>query len=295
MKTSILRLMTALPLAAVLGCDSGTLTDPALLASQSARATLGFTFDSTLIATPPSGSLPTDLLPRTAFDDATLQGGLVGSTEPFTLTEQLGTRRTQDSRTWTLESDASEGVVLVQNRLGAGPATTQDPAVLQRIAIARLQRWGIPASEMGPIRQVKSYVQSEDDTNVATSELHRHKTFVLRAINGIRVEGHRAVVTHGVDGSFQRALISWPPLARQGHLLHTRLTVAEIEQRAREALQAEGETTGPVRLTWKYVPSQLSTGEWALTLQVSASMAPVTSATSTEEPRVVDVDVSAVP
>ncbi|MHA7630179.1 hypothetical protein [Corallococcus sp. M7] len=292
----LIRFLTVLPLAAMSGCDEGAFMDPAAVTTQSSRATtVGFIFDSTAIATPPTGGLPTTLLPSTAFNDAALQGSLVGTTEPFTQTGTLGPRADLESQSWKLERDPSEGQVLVLNKVASGPETPQEPAILQRTALARLQRWGIPTSEIGAVRQVKSFTQSEDPAGLETPALHRHKTFVMRAINGIRVEGHRAVVSHGPDGSFQRALISWPALGSAGHLLRTRLTTAQIEERARAALQAEGETTGPVRLSWKYVPTRLATGAWALTLKVSAAMPAVTSTTSTEEPRVVDVDVSAVP
>ncbi|MFY2559454.1 hypothetical protein ACN469_17610 [Corallococcus terminator] len=296
MKTQLIRFLTALPLTAMLGCDSAVpVVEPVDTETQAASATTtGFVFDTTLIATPPTGGIPTDLLPRTAFNDSVLQGALVGTTETFTTTAQLGSRRDLESSTWTLENDASEGQVLVMNKLGSGPAVEQVPAVMQRTAIARLQRWGIPTSEIGPVLQVKSYLETEQPGVAAVPELHRYKTFVMRAINGIRVEGHRAVVSHGVDGTFQRALISWPPLARTGHLLRTRLSTADIQERARAALVAEGETTGAVRLYWKYVPTQLATGEWALTLEVGASMAAGTGTTHTEEPRIVDVDVSPV-
>jgi hypothetical protein len=296
MNTHFLRFLTALPLTALLGCDSGALVDPeALEARRAPVAAVDFVFDSTRIATPPTGGIPTTLLPRTAFDDSVLQGALIGSTEAFSDVETVGTRRDRQSRTWTLESDPSEGHVLVSNKLGSGPATPQEPAVLQRTAVARLQRWGIPAAEMGPVYQVRSYVQDREDGVVSAAVVHRHKTFVMRAINGIRVEGHRAVVSHGVDGSFQRAFISWPPLARTGHLLRTRLSTADIEQRARAALLAEGETSGNVRLFWKYAPAQLATGEWALTLEVGAAMDGVDGENGTEEPRIIDVDVSPVP
>ncbi|MCP3168524.1 hypothetical protein [Myxococcus qinghaiensis] len=297
MKTQLIRFLTALPLAAALGCDSPVpVVDPVEPQTQVASATTtGFVFDTTLIATPPTGGIPTDLLPRTAFNDSVLQGALVGSTETFTTTGTLGSRKDLESRTWTLENDPSEGQALVLNKLGSGPAVPQEPAVMQRTAIARLQRWGIPTSEMGQVLQVKSYLETEETGVTAVPELHRYKTFVMRAINGIRVQGHRAVVSHGVDGTFQRALISWPALARTGHLLRTRLSTADIQQRATAALVAEGETTGAVRLSWKYVPTRLATGDWALTLVVGASMAAGTGTTHTEEPRVIDVDVSPVP
>jgi len=295
MNPHVLRFLTVLPLTALLGCDSGVLVDPEALEAQRASAAIDFVFDSTRIATPPTGGLPTTLLSRTAFDDSLLQGALIGTTEAFTDVEAVGTRRDRQSRTWTLESDSSEGHVVVMNNLGGGPATPQEPAVLQRTAVARLLRWGIPSAEMGPVYQVRSYVQDREDGVVSAPSVHRHKTFVMRAINGIRVEGHRAVVSHGVDGSFQRAFIAWPPLARTGHLLRTRLSTADIEQRAREALRAEGERSGNVRLFWKYAPTQVSTGEWGLTLEVGAAMDSVTGENGTEEPRIIDVDVSPVP
>ncbi|MFY2560207.1 hypothetical protein ACN469_21535, partial [Corallococcus terminator] len=291
---------TALPLTAMLGCDNVTPlaeetadTRPAQVTS--AATALSFEFDTTGIATPPSGGLPTQLLPANAFNDAILQRGLIGTTEPFTVSGEMGTRLDLESASWKLERDGASGRALVLNKVESGPVTRQEPAVLQRNSLARLQRWGIPTTEVGEIRQVASFLQSEDVGTIEPAELHRHKTFVLRAINGIRVQGHRAVVTHGVDGSFQRALITWPALAREGHLLRTRLSTAEIERKATEALGAEGLTTGRARLFWKYVPNRLTDGTWALTLQVGASVAAVTTENHTEEPRVIDVDVSAVP
>ncbi|MCP3165605.1 hypothetical protein [Myxococcus qinghaiensis] len=300
MKTHIIRFLTVLPLTAMLGCDSVTPlaeqspdTQPAQVSS--AATAVSFEFDTTGIATPPSGGLPTQLLQANAFNDAILQRGLIGTTEPFTVSGELGTRLDLESANWKLERDGSSGRALVLNKVESGAPTRQEPAVLQRNSLARLQRWGIPTTEVGEIRQVASFVQSEDVGTFEPAELHRHKTFVLRAINGIRVQGHRAVVTHGVDGSFQRALIAWPALAREGHLLRTRLSTAEIERKATEALVAEGLTAGRVRLAWKYVPHRLTDGSWALTLQVGAAVASVTTETHTEEPRVIDVDVNAVP
>ncbi|RKH21762.1 hypothetical protein D7X74_00065 [Corallococcus sp. CA047B] len=299
MKTSFLRLLTALPLTAVLGCDAvppPTAVDvPQQRELVASAVSTGFTFDSTAIATPPSGGLPSVLLTRTAFEDAAVHRALLETSESFSLTGGLASRRDHESLTWKLERNPFSGSLLALRKTESGPATPQEPALLQRRALARLQAWGIPSAEMGPVRQVQALFQNEESRVVGAPELLSHKTFVLRALNGIRVEGHRAVVTHGVDGAFQRTLIKWPPLARQGHLLRTRLTPAEIEQRASEVLLREGETAGPVRLFWRYVPTELSTGEVTLTLQVSAAMPSFTGASSTEEPRVVDVDVSAVP
>lgn len=298
MKTNPLRWMTILPLAAALGCGN-TQPEPQPQTPEQVERTVraaltGFTFDSTELAQAPSGPLPTVLLPQTAFSDANLQRSLLQTTESFTVSGQLGSRAELDSPSWHLERDAQHGRVLVVRKHEGGAAVPQDEALLQRFSIDRLQRWGIPSGEVGPIRQVQLLAQGQDDTLLEAPAVARYKTFVMRAINGIRVEGHRAVVTHALDGTFQRAVLKWPAIATSGHRLYTRLTPTEIESRATDALVRAGELGGPVRLSWKYVPTQLTTGQVSLTLVVSASMPSLTDADgTTEEPRVVDVDVSA--
>lgn len=298
MKTISLRWMTMLPLAAALGCGN-TQPEPQPKTPEQVERTVraaltGFTFDSTELAQAPSGPLPSTLLQQTAFSDANLQRSLIQTTESFTVSGQLGSRAELDSQSWHLERDAQHGRVLVVRKHEGGAATPQDEALLQRFSLERLGRWGIPSHEVGPIRQVQLLAQGQDGTVLGAPTTTRYKTFVLRAINGIRVEGHRAVVTHSLDGTFQRAVLKWPAIATGGHRLYTRLTPAEIESRATDALVREGELGGPVRLSWKYVPTQLTTGQVSLTLMVSASMPSLTDADgTTEEPRVVDVDVSA--
>jgi hypothetical protein len=298
MKTNSLRWMTILPLAAALGCGN-TQPEPQPQTpgqvERTVRAALtGFTFDSTELAQAPSGPLPTALLRQTAFSDANIQRSLLQTTEPFTVSGELATRTELDSQSWHVERDAQNGRVLVVRKHEGGAALPQDEALLQRGSLERLQRWGIPSGELGPIRQVQLLAQAQDGSLLEAPATTRYKTFVMRAINGIRVEGHRAVVTHSLDGTFQRAVLKWPAIATGGHRLYTRLTPAEIETRATDALVRAGELGGPVRLSWKYVPTQLTSGEVSLTLMVSASMPSLTDSDgTTEEPRVVDVDVSA--
>jgi len=128
---------------------------------------------------------------------------------------------------------------------------------------------------------------------VSEPKIHRYKTFVLRGINGIPIQGNRAVITHQLDGSFQRALVKWPPLAAAGHKLATTLTVAEIEQRAAAALRDAGESSGAVPLRWKYVPTLLDSGEITLELVASARVKSKQHEKFTEEPREIDVPVDA--
>lgn len=103
---------------------------------------------------------------------------------------------------------------------------------LQRSATARLGAWGVPTSEIGRVLQRRTLAQDADGTRLAAERVHRYKTFVFRAINGVPVEGHSAVVTHGLDGALVRAFVKWPPFAASGHLLHSRVSTTDIQERA---------------------------------------------------------------
>lgn len=288
-------MMVFLPLVLLGACDA---TVPAsavdeLPGAANGQALTGFTFDTTGIARPPSGNIPTDALRLSAFDDAMIARGLIQTTEPFAPGMRLSDISEQVSASWKFEKAPAEGALLVLKTAPIGPAVTVDEAVLQRGATARLGSWGLPASETGRVLQRRSLSQDADGTALLAERVHRYKTFVYRAINGVPVEGHRAVVTHGVDGSFVRAYIKWPALAASGHLLRSRLSVTEIQARAAAALRTEGETSGAVKLRYKYVPTTLTTGEVALTLKVGARLAPDRTATNNSEAREVDVDVDA--
>ncbi len=184
--------------------------------------------------------------------------------------------------------------MLVLRKTPSGPRTSPDQALLQRSALARLNRWGIPSSEVGAVLQRTTMRDDLDGTTASAPEVHRYKTFVFRAINGVEVQGHRAVVTHTLDGTFNRALIRWPALAASGHRLRTPLRAPDIERRAAEALIAEGERGGSVQLRWKYVATPLTNGEVTLTLKASAIMGPeLTQGGAAEEPREIEIDVGA--
>jgi hypothetical protein len=288
-------MMVFLPLALLAGCDATVPAGEELPGAASAQALTGFTFDTTGIARPPSGDIPADRLTQAAFDDAVIARSLIQTTEPFALGMRLGDINEQVAASWKFEKAPAEGALLVLKTAPTGPAVTVDEAVLQRSATARLASWGLPASETGRVLQRKSLSQDADGTAIAAERVHRYKTFVHRAINGVPVEGHRAVVTHGLDGSFVRAYIKWPALAASGHLLHSRVSATEIQSRAAAALRTEGETSGVVKLRYKYVPTALTTGEVTLTLKVGARLVPDRTATNNSEAREVDVDVDALP
>ncbi|WP_437742246.1 hypothetical protein WMF39_42820 [Sorangium sp. So ce1504] len=259
-----------------------------------AQAIEGFTFDARELATAPAARLPAARLTLRSFDDALIQRSLIGADQQFTPLGELGRRTEHESADWTYEKDPSNGQVLVLRKTPSGPRISPDEALLRRNALARLNSWGIPNDEIGAVVQRRTLREDQDGTAASAPEVHRYKTFVFRAVNGVRVQGHRAVVTHTLDGTFNRALIRWPAIASTGHRLRTALTAPEIERRAVEALSAEGERGGSVRLRWKYVATPLTSGEVTLTLTVGAILgAGATPSGVTEEPREVDIDVAA--
>jgi len=290
-------LHTNICLTAVLSaCLAACNVDEAALdpgASGPARAALnGFEIDSTALQQRPTGGLPAPRLTAQAFGLTQIATSLIQTTETFQDTGMAGSRRFLESPTWFLEVDDRQGSVLVLRKVPGGSPSPQDESQLLGGALARLQAWGIGQGEMGPALQRRLMKQDHDDGGAPTQPfLLRYKTFVRQAINGVPVEGHRAVVTHHLDGSFHRAYISWPPLSAGGHLLHSQMSIPDIEARATAALNAAGETAGQVKLYWKYVPVLQPSGEATLVLKVSARLAAETQPDVTEEPRIIDVDV----
>jgi hypothetical protein len=266
----------------------GLVEEPRIAEAQQALLTLN---SSALFDVPASG-IPAQRLKRETFDAATIRRGLIQSDEAFQVGTQLGSRVEHDAGSWKFEVDAGRGQVLALRKTPGGPASQQDPVGLERKAAARLNAWGIPSAEMGKGLQQRVMQQDlERGASPSAARIQSHKTFFFRTLNGIRVEGHRAVISHDTDGTFYRALIKWPALASSQHRLHTRLSRAEVEERARALLEREGITHGAAHLEWQYTPTELGGGEVALTLQARVRV----SNDTLGEPRVYEVDVDAVP
>ena len=271
-------------------------TDPEAETDSVTSAITELTIDSSALTTIPTGTIPANRLTLAAFDDTVVASRLIETPEPFARVEAVSTRRFLDSTSWSLETDPRRGSVLVMRKTKGGVAAALDPVVLQREALARLSSWGLLSTEVGTVLQRKTMAHDEDRLVGALPRVLSHKTFVFRQVLGVPVEEHRAVVTHALDGSFQRARVKWPALAASGHLLHTRLGRAEIEARAAAALGREGITSGAIALRWRYVASPASVaGEVVLKLVVAARVPSVDGVEVDEEARDLDVDVSAVP
>lgn len=296
MKTYI-RVAT-LSLSALLQTQCNPTSTPPPEAQPMAQAEQGaatiVTIDSSNLLSIPASGIPEKRLRIAAFDNANISRNMIQTSEPFTLEEAWGGRTRWSSQNWAYEVDAFKGQLFAIKQTPNGEPVPQDEQKLQNRATERLNDFGIPMEEIGPILQRQLLTDELDETGQrGLTLLFNYKTFFFRAINGIRVAGHRAVVTHDLDGTGYRMLMRWPALAPSGHLLYTRLSREEIESRARAALKAEGITSGEATLLWQYYPTQQTTGEVTLTLKVEAHVpAP---AQEFGEPLVVLVDVDPLP
>lgn len=278
---------------ALAGCLGAPVEDSA--PDQTVGAATGFTLDTTGISAAPAATLPSARLSLTAFTEANVARNLLGSAETFAPLSTLGSRVNVESATWHLERDSSKGQLFAFHTPLMGDEIAQSDAQLQSASTALLGRWGVPSAEI--LRTLQRRLMGRDEDNNVIADAPRlidHKTFFFRGINGVPIEGHRAVVTWGRDGSLRRVLLRWPALAASGHRLRTTLSVAQIRSRAQTALRNAGETSGAARLRWKYVATAQTDGSVTLTLMVGARLASSTNTNgTTEEAREIDVDVSA--
>jgi hypothetical protein len=254
--------------------------DPDLSSEQAlseARQSL-LSLDSSALMELGRAQLPAKRLEREAFSAARVRQGLLQSDETFQRQALHGTREAHEGATWRFELDAARGKVLALRKTPPSEvaSSAQDEVALERRAAARMSAWGIPSGELGRGHQTKVMKQDmERDSAAGAARVQSHKTFFFRTLNGVRVEGHRAVVSHG--------------LAASGHRLNTSLSKAAVEMRARELLAREGISGGLARLYWQYTPTELPSGETVLTLQAVVRV----SSEALGEPRVYTLDVDA--
>jgi hypothetical protein len=291
--TRTLALTSIALVGALAGCLGAPVDDHG--SDQTVGAATGFTLDTTGISAAPAATLPSARLPLAAFTEANIARDLIVTNEPLTPISTLGSRVNAESASWHLERDSAKGLIFAFHTPLMGAEVAQSDAQLQSASAARLARWGVPSAEI--VRTLQRRLMSRDEDNSVIADAPRlidHKTFFFRGINGVPIEGHRAVVTWGRDGTLRRVLLRWPALAASGHRLRTTLSVSQIRSRALTALRNAGETSGAARLRWKYVATAQTDGSVALTLMVGARLAGSTNTNgTTEEPREIDVDVSA--
>jgi len=279
-----------------------------------------YRFDTSKLTAPPPDRLPSPLLTRSAFEEANITQAFAEKLPSTSKPMQLGPSRIVVlSDEWRIERDPIEGSLLVARRQPGeierepeegepGRVTDATPpqyrprenkldeAKAKSMALERLTRFGVPAGEIGQIASLELVSQDLDGDSLRPGdvELISYKTLVYRAINGVPVQGHRAVVTYWPDGSLKRTLAHWPAIASRGNQLSTKLSVAEITGRATSVLAREGVARGSrASLRWKYVPVKQENGEVTLRL-VAAARVPVQeelAAGAFAEPREFEVPV----
>lgn len=252
-------------------------------------------------------SAQVDLSPMNwnAFEPTAIAESFLRTEDSLTRRGTLANRRVYLSGAeWWVELNSEKGSFVAErqestsNAAGSLEALSLLPVAnredVQADAVNRLLDWGIPHEEAGMIlpRAINVAGVSEDG-EVTEDLLHSHKIFAFRAIDGIRVEGHRAVLTYNRDGSFQRARVHWPVLAAEGHRLRTELSTQEIVERARLAISRTGAPLEVASVQLTFEPNLNTEGEVTLTLKAQASFDELSN-NQIGERIVVDVDVNAI-
>ncbi|MBI2569325.1 MAG: hypothetical protein HYV63_20095 [Candidatus Schekmanbacteria bacterium] len=248
----------------------------------------------------PANIAPAAMLKRASFQVANLARNMLNIQAPFTTVGKLRSREQSETADWWVEVDALQGRALLISKRPAGEpaatrATAPTRAALKEDSMRLLKSFGIPYGELGEVVQTAAMGQViTRDNQVGAPTLHAHKTFVFRTVNGIRVDGHRSVITHTPAGALSRALIKWPPLAASGHRMTSRFTPAEIQNLAQQAISARGDHPEKVRLRWRYEPVSTPTGEVVLKLRAQAVYHTREGKTEEHigEPTAVNLDVS---
>ena len=238
----------------------------------------------------PTEALPTVRLERAAFEAPSVASAFGKTTEPFTAVSGSDNSEVFESSSFRLLRASRHGLLLLTRKASILGSFVGSQAALSTAARASLQQWGVSDGEVGTVlsRRVLSH-----DTGEAAPRVHRYKTFIQRSIGGVPVIGHRAVISYGRDGSFARALLVWPPLASTGHKLSSKLTDAQIGERATAALIAHGVASGTARMRYKYAATLNEKGEASLRLLVGVRVKGTSTAEAGSESHEVDVEVDA--
>lgn len=261
----------------------------------SEEVVLGWALDVSALKAAPDLALPAARLRADAFEPARVQRDVLGASEPFELTGRVRSRERFESGAFVMELDPVQGKLLALRRDERRPAAEEaDMGALEVAARERVRALGIPDEEV--VSVVTRRLLAQDDTRetrAAAPRLVAYKTFVMRGFGGVRVEGHRAVITHDPDGTLRKVLVSWPALAEAGHRLRTPMTLPEIEREVATRLTALGRPQGRASLSWAQTPSVDENGQVRLTLKVAARLPAVDHGEIVEEPEVEMIDVAA--
>lgn len=274
--------MRRLPL--VLGALAAGCADPSPERGTIVEPLAGWTeqmLDITALTPIPPGGIPTPRTPLSAFTIANTAQQLLTTDESFTMLPAPAPGDViAESTGWAIHQRG--GALVAIATTPSGPPIAVSPPALLADARARLAAFGLADGEIGAIHQSELRWQDRDaNRTLGAVQGGVWKTFVERTVLGVPIAGHRAVITHGVDGELRKALVIWPALAASGHRLHTTDTVAQIKSNAVAALDASNLPPSTAILAWSYVAAAQPSGEVTLTLVVTADV-PASSLESDE-------------
>lgn len=192
-----------------------------------------------------------DALPsRVAFRDALLaETGLALTSE-----EVRGNGILAKAGPQTLELDMGRRAVNLHDERGysgAKSASLSD-AALEGRAAALLNALGIGRTEMGK-PEIVAFASDGRPLGAASVERRRlgQKAFFFRRIGGLKVAGHRMVVSYAVDGSVRAMRGQWPRIDIARSVLATALSEEEIINRAVDSLASaaiDASGKSPIRI-----------------------------------------------
>ncbi|MBL8952846.1 MAG: hypothetical protein JNK82_18850, partial [Myxococcaceae bacterium] len=200
---------------------------------EAADALSRYTLDSTRLTPAASQVAPVKALRAEALTGQNVSAALLRAPVSPSVFKTVGTRTEYRVMDWELETDSATGRIMANRVAAVAAAAPQNELLLRADSLARLGELGVDPAEVGEVAQRKVMTESrEDGVMTSAPELHSYKTFIARSINGIPVQGHRAVLTHAKDGSLRKVLVAWPALATTGHRLTSRLSLTQVKTRA---------------------------------------------------------------
>lgn len=254
----------------------------------------GWTLDVTGLQSIPALAAPRARLLPEAIDAGRVQRDLLRADGLLSRTGQVSSRSRFESSAFAIEVDPVKGTVLAIRKDAPARAGEVDEANLARDARERLHDFGIPDEEIdGAVTRELLGQDDTRDTKAGAPRLVAYKTFVTRGFGGVRVPGHRAVVTHDPDGTLRKVLVKWPALSEGGHRLRTPLSLDAIKERVASRLQETGRPQGRATLGWMQEPSVDASGAVRLTLKVAARLPAIDHGEVVEEPEIEAIDVDA--
>lgn len=255
----------------------------------------GWTLDVAKLDIIPEIQAPAARFPFEQLSAERVSSDLLRQDSPLVRVGEMKSRARYENNEYSIEVDAVKGTVLAVRKEARSEAGNVDEAELQKDALLRLADFGIPEEEIeGAVTKRLLGQDDTRDTKAIAPRLVAYKTFITRGLGGVRVAGHRAVVTHSPDGSLRKVLMKWPALNEYGHKLRVPVSLGEVKERVASRLTETGRAPSRAALSWTQEANVDAQGRVALTLKVAAVLPAKDHGEVVEEPEIETIDIGAV-